>query len=77
MPIDRLGFIVYNEEVYAGHRPKAKEGILELNHLEIENNVIKLDGEWEFYWNELIDPNDIDSDSMNGYISLLHLRIKN
>ena len=35
--------------------PKAVKGILDLSQWDFEKDgVINLDGEWEFYWNELV-----------------------
>ncbi|MCX8124933.1 MAG: SpoIIE family protein phosphatase [Spirochaetes bacterium] len=39
------------------HKPKAIEGVLDLrNWDESSNQVLSLDGDWEFYWNQLIEP---------------------
>ncbi|MDX1958107.1 MAG: hypothetical protein SFU98_06015, partial [Leptospiraceae bacterium] len=37
--------------------PKAEKGVLNLQNWDFEKNgVIKLDGEWEFYWGEFLQP---------------------
>lgn len=33
--------------------PTAKEGVLDLRDVDLTNQKVNLDGEWEFYWNEL------------------------
>lgn len=50
--------------------PKAEGGIIELTKLQFENDIAKLDGEWEFYWNQLISPDEIDMGQITGYISV-------
>lgn len=47
---------------------KAERGIMDLTRLQFKNDTVKLDGEWEFYWNQLIDPDEIDTGLMTGYI---------
>ena len=34
--------------------PKAAEGILDLTQRQLDEKVIRLDGQWEFYWNQLL-----------------------
>ena len=37
--------------------PIAEKGILDLAEWDFEKNgIIKLDGKWEFYWNQLLEP---------------------
>ncbi|HRZ27664.1 MAG TPA: diguanylate cyclase, partial [Spirochaetota bacterium] len=39
--------------------PTAKNGILDLSGLDFDRTgAVKLDGEWEFYWNRLLGPDD-------------------
>lgn len=51
---------------------KAEEGILDLARWHSEEGVISLDGEWEFYWNQLLEPREIKSPNSrrDGYINL-------
>lgn len=51
-------------------RPKAEDGIIDLTQLQFENDVIQLDGEWEFYWNQLLESDEIDTDLITGYIPI-------
>ncbi|MCP3871622.1 MAG: response regulator [Desulfobacteraceae bacterium] len=40
-------------------RPAADKGIIDLSYWNFENkSIISLDGEWEFYWNKLLTPDD-------------------
>ncbi len=52
--------------------PKAKEGILDLTQWHLEKEVIRLDGEWEFYWNQLLGPQEFKKTSSrgNGYFDI-------
>lgn len=38
--------------------PYAKKGVFNLSAYQLEEKVIALDGEWEFYWQKLISPED-------------------
>ncbi|MCX8129503.1 MAG: ATP-binding protein [Clostridia bacterium] len=45
--------------------PKISKGFIDLSGLDFKESApVKLDGEWEFYWNKLLEPADIDSDSL-------------
>ncbi len=37
----------------------AKEGVVDLRNANFDKNVFALDGEWEFYWNKLLTPDEI------------------
>lgn len=45
----------------------AKKGLLDLSQLNLKNEVIPLDGEWEFYWNQLLEPGQFEQRSMSSY----------
>lgn len=51
-------------------RPKAEDGIIDLTQLQFENDVIQLDGEWEFYWNQLLEPGELETGVITGYIPI-------
>ncbi len=52
-------------------RPYAEKGILNLSNYQLEEKVIPLDGEWEFYWNKLIPPKDFEKHKIKpGYVKL-------
>ncbi|MCX6292638.1 MAG: ATP-binding protein [Bacteroidetes bacterium] len=45
--------------------PLAKDGVLDLSNWDFEKNGdVKLDGSWEFYWNQLYTPQDFKPDSL-------------
>ncbi len=45
-----------------GNEPKAKNGILDLREYDLSNEKpIRLEGEWEFYWNEVHSPEYFDT----------------
>ena len=49
--------------------PKAETGIIDLTQLQFENDVVLLDGQWEFNWNRLLRPGEAETD-MAGYIDV-------
>ncbi|WKY46422.1 diguanylate cyclase [Eubacteriaceae bacterium ES3] len=49
---------------------KADDGHVDLSGLDLENEIITLSGEWEFYWNQLLLPESINEGELNGYIKL-------
>lgn len=44
--------------VFCYAQPKAVEGLLDLTRWRSEEGVIHLDGEWEFYWKQLLSPSE-------------------
>lgn len=53
-------------------KPKAIEGILDLTTWKLDHEVIKLDGQWEFYWKQLLKPGEFKNSSIakTGYINI-------
>lgn len=49
--------------------PRADAGIIDLTQLQFDNDVVLLDGQWEFYWNQLLNPGEAEAD-MAGYIDV-------
>jgi len=48
----------------SGHDPVASKGILDLRKVDNpEHFIIKLNGDWEFYWNKMLRPNDFKTGS--------------
>jgi hypothetical protein len=43
--------------------PKIEAGFLDLSGWDFQAQSIELDGEWEFYWSQLLTPADFKSDS--------------
>lgn len=50
--------------------PKAKEGIVDLTQLQFENDIVQLDGKWEFYWKQLLNPGELETGKLTGYIDV-------
>ena len=50
--------------------PRAEEGIIDLTQLQFENDVVQLDGEWEFYLNQLLEPGELETGVITGYIDI-------
>ena len=54
--------------------PKAVEGVLDLRKWDLkQDGSVKLDGQWEFYWNQLLEPKDFTESKVpekTGYIDL-------
>lgn len=57
--------------IYKEQNIKAKEGYFDLSSWNFEKDgVVKLNGEWEFYWKELKSPSDISSDNPAQYTNV-------
>jgi signal transduction histidine kinase/CheY-like chemotaxis protein len=41
---------------YDGVDPQAKQGVIDLRNIDLNQQTIKLNGEWEFYWKQLLTP---------------------
>ncbi|MCX6261339.1 MAG: hypothetical protein NTY95_11000, partial [Bacteroidia bacterium] len=41
-----------------GSEPSAVKGVIDLRKTANDNFTVKLSGEWEFYWNKLLNPDD-------------------
>lgn len=56
-----VGLIVSYVVVSAPHTPKveSQEGILDLSQVHVGKNPVQLQGDWAFYWHELLTPEDI------------------
>ncbi len=56
-----VGLIVSYAVVSAPHSPKIEshEGVLDLTQVQVSKNPIPLQGDWTFYWHELLSPEDL------------------
>ena len=56
-----VGLVASYAVVSAPDSPKfqSEEGILDLTQVHVSENPLKLKGEWAFYWQELLSPEDI------------------
>jgi signal transduction histidine kinase len=46
------------------HVPLAVNGVLDLSGVDQKQFVVRLNGEWEFYWMQMLRPRDFDSDKV-------------
>lgn len=58
-----VGLVASYAVVPAPDSPKiqSEEGILDLTQVHVHENPLKLQGEWAFYWQELLSPEDIQN----------------
>jgi len=42
--------------------PQVDQGVMDLRNWDLSDGIIKLDGEWEFYWQQLLEPTDFRDD---------------
>ncbi len=47
---------------------KAEQGRLDLSAVNLQNEVIPLNGDWAFYWDQLLSPDEIDQGLLSGYV---------
>lgn len=47
---------------------KAENGRLDLTQYDLNNQIIALDGDWAFYWNQLLEPASIDQGTLSAYV---------
>lgn len=47
---------------------KAEAGVIDLTQMQYEDEIAALNGQWEFYWNRLLSPDEIESSIATGYI---------
>ncbi|PKM59909.1 MAG: diguanylate cyclase [Firmicutes bacterium HGW-Firmicutes-4] len=48
---------------------KAENGHLDLTQYHLKNEIIPLDGDWAFYWDQLLEPASMDQGQLSGYVS--------
>ncbi len=51
-------------------KPKAESGVIDLTRVQLGNNVVGLDGQWEFFWNQLLTLNEAETCALTGYIQV-------
>ena len=54
--------------------PAVEQGLLDLSHWKLQSDgPVKLDGQWEFYWNQLLAPDDFTPGNgvakLTGYLN--------
>jgi len=67
-----LVFIILTFQGCTGKRiDLAKDGVLDIKSWNFaEKGIITLDGEWTFYWQQLLEPKDFDTTKANHFINL-------
>src|ERR1044072_2681224 len=71
-----LGILIYAfaNNANAPKKPKAVNGVLDLTNWDQQKDkTIPLDGQWAFYWNKLLTPQDFEKDSLlqpSGFITV-------
>ncbi|MFT4106351.1 MAG: diguanylate cyclase [Lacrimispora sp.] len=50
--------------------PKAEAGIIDLTKVPLEQGTVSLDGQWEFYWDLLLEPGEPVSSTSSRYIEV-------
>lgn len=48
---------------------KAANGLLDLSQTNLQNEITPLDGEWTFYWNQLLEPTIVEQGEISGYVN--------
>lgn len=51
-------------------KPKAESGVIDLTQLQLENTVVALDGQWEFFWNQLLAHGETETGALTGYVQI-------
>lgn len=55
-------------------QPIAQNGFIDLSDIDFQaQGSVELNGEWEFYWEELLEPHEIDSTRSPQFVSFPHL----
>lgn len=62
--------LVIGRNLYSSAELKAIEGKIDLTEQHLENQVYSLEGEWEFYWNQLVSPNELLNEQDKTYIDV-------
>lgn len=51
-------------------KPKAESGVIDLTQMQLENDVVSLDGQWEFFWNQHLSPSRAETGALTEYIQI-------
>ncbi|MFD2533124.1 hypothetical protein [Gracilimonas halophila] len=55
-------------------QPVADEGTIDLTSIDFHTQgAVELNGEWKFYWEELLEPHALDSTLKTRFVSFPHL----
>ncbi|MBM2815064.1 MAG: adenylate/guanylate cyclase [Ignavibacteria bacterium] len=66
-----LALLIFSCENNHKKLPVAKNGVLDLRNWDFEKDgIVRLDGEWEFYWHEFLTAKDFDSVQNKAFIKV-------
>jgi diguanylate cyclase (GGDEF)-like protein len=51
-------------------KPKAESGVIDLSQIQLKSDVVSIDGYWEFYWNQLLAPGEVEAGVLNEYVQI-------
>ncbi|HHZ12283.1 MAG TPA: hypothetical protein GX394_00005 [Clostridiales bacterium] len=51
-------------------KPEAESGVMDLTQIQLKNDVVSVDGKWEFFWNQLLDPDEVEAGVLNDYVQI-------
>ena len=69
-----VSVFIYGSEQPAGIDSKSIKGVLDLSGSPFDSKgLIKLDGQWEFYWNQLLEPDDFNNALITDSMELLEV----
>ncbi len=62
-----ISFVILLLSCPIAHSQEAVKGLLDLRSVSLEDEVVPLDGQWEFYWKQLLAPAELDSLTQKDY----------
>lgn len=51
-------------------KPKAESGVIDLTQVQLANDIVRIDGQWEFFWNQLLAPDEAEAGTLTEYIQI-------
>ena len=54
---------------YSQFPSRAQSGLLDLEQYQLTDRIVPLDGEWEFYWNQLLEPAKISQGELSAMVT--------
>jgi diguanylate cyclase (GGDEF)-like protein len=51
-------------------KPKAESGVIDLTQVQLKNDVVSLDGQWEFFLNQLLASGEAETGALTEYIQI-------
>lgn len=49
---------------------KVETGVIDLTQIQLKNDVVSIDGQWEFYWNQLLAPGEGETGVLTNYVQI-------